>query len=477
MSNVEMASNQSSQTPVGSRYGFWCAVCASIASMFLLNWGHIAQQGIYLQRYAVLAQRIGAGLGYTYPGTPATEAFYPIWGYPLLVAIGDRLGSAPVFLAVIQGVLCLLGVAAVYGCTRIVPRYFHLAFWVPYFALCSVKWPMAVAAPLLLIAVSSLARFVDTARPGHLMAAGICLAIAANFRSEALLLLPAVAISALLAKRGAVRKRLVVATLTSGLLVVMGLSPWAIRSVAVTGSPRLSSTNGGGAAYVSLGQLPGNPWGLSFSDGEAYVYAHSRGVGDPWSPEGDRVLREAYMAAILSRPDAFLRRAAVVGLRVVLGGTYVGEYVGTLITEQDRETLSRAKQLGTAAEIRAAFRLTSRGSVLAWIKRAAFLLIQVWGRLVLLVVLVGLVPAVLRLRQKGMPTAATIAAPAVVLFTLQTVFLTYETRQMNLPYTLGLLVVFAWLAWLSEERRGAARGWWHFAQNPQLSVDSDRDAV
>ena len=52
-------------------------------------------------------------------------------------------------------------------------------------------------------------------------------------------------------------------------LSLLSLTPWALHAHRHTGHAALSSTNSGMVAYITLGQLPDNPWGVQHIDGAA----------------------------------------------------------------------------------------------------------------------------------------------------------------------------------------------------------------
>jgi hypothetical protein len=161
-----------------------------------------------------------------------------------------------------QLLLCLTALAVFYRVFALTPKGWHLALLLPFAALLSVKWPDAPAGCLLFFLWAGLYRYASAGRRGALLAAGGAAALLANFRSEYLLYPALLAAMAALPAFRAWRRRLLVAAVVLLLAMLAGLAPWSWRAHRHGGPWLLSATNGGGVAYISLGQLPGNPWGI-----------------------------------------------------------------------------------------------------------------------------------------------------------------------------------------------------------------------
>ena len=152
---------------------------------FVLNYFHQDQQGIFVGSYLVLSERIRE-FTYFYPWQEDSVATYPIWGYPVLMAVLDPLlGIQGVY--VLQYVLLLVSFWLVY-------RFFDIPGWdnpfkialfhgalVAYAMFLSVKWPMAIVSFLLLV----FGLLHQNKRYGL---ASLTLLLAIHFRFEAIIL-------------------------------------------------------------------------------------------------------------------------------------------------------------------------------------------------------------------------------------------------------------------------------------------------
>ena len=240
--------------------------------LFGLNYYHQDQQGgIFYGRYLVLSESI-RDLAYSYPGQEGVAATYPIWGYPILMAVlNPLLGIQGVY--IFQYVLLLVSFWLVY-------RYFDLPRWnipfkmalfhgalIAYAMALSVKWPMAIVAFLLLV-------FGLLHQRGRCGLASLTLLLAIHFRSEALLMW-AVYVGFLLVQstRGNIRYRELLQTRKNlyglfllGTCSLILLTSWPLYQYSQHRQLLLGTSNSGGTLYSGLGQLPNNPWNRIFAD-------------------------------------------------------------------------------------------------------------------------------------------------------------------------------------------------------------------
>jgi len=308
-----------------------------VVVVFLLNVQHQAQQGSFATGHLALAENLAAGHGYAL--SPSEPLFSPLWGYALLTALLSAPGSPVWWLWLTQLLLCLTALAVFYRVFALTPKGWHLALLLPFAALLSVKWPDAPAGCLLFFLWAGLYRYASAGRRGALLAAGCAAALLANFRSEYLLYPALLAAMAALPAFRAWRRRLLVAAVVLLLAMLAGLAPWSWRAHRHGGPWLLSATNGGGVAYISLGQLPGNPWGIRPVDDVMWQAVRENGLASPYSFAGDSLLRKKFSEAIAAHPGAFAGKVMLNVGRVALGGLYVGEYDAWTISEQRRQEI------------------------------------------------------------------------------------------------------------------------------------------
>ena len=298
--------------------------------LFGLNYFHQNQQGgVFYGRYLVLSESI-RDFAYSYPGqdSPAT---YPIWGYPILMAVLAPLGIQGVY--VFQYVLLLVSFWLVHRFFDIPGRddpvrmvLFHGAL-IAYSMFLSVKWPAAIVAFLLLV-------FGLLHQRGRYGLASLALLLAIHFRWEALLMW-VIYLAFLLVEsfRGHIRSRELLHTrknlFAASLLVICVLfllTSWPLYQYLHHGQILLGTTNSGGTLYTSLGQLPKNPWNREYADRSAIEYARSQGVGGgPWGLEGNKVLFARFLQDVSEHPLAYLAKVLWNEFQILAGGFYTVE--------------------------------------------------------------------------------------------------------------------------------------------------------
>jgi len=268
---------------------------------------------------------------------------------------------------------------------------------------------------------------------------GACL----NVRSELLLWLPAV-LAVVVAARWLTGDRVYQPTTVVAFSVtaILLLVPWSLFYRAQAGHLSLTSSSGGMVAYISLGQLPDNPWRIRHDDDEAWKVLRARGLNvDPVSDQGDRALRDAFSQAILAEPLAYLRKVAHNARSVWLGGFYVGELRvdDKLQVDVLREHLKLALGLNPNLNEIDAYRAQGVwhvGQLSLWAALAlTWQMLGVGlGSLYLLVMLVGLVGTARTWLQHPLLVllAAIITAQVVLVAALQ-----YQPRHVNVVYLAG----------------------------------------
>jgi len=188
------------------------------------------------------------------------------------------------------------------------------------------------------------------------LAAGTLFGLALYFRCE-FLYLPLFLIFLMLIAKSANRSafglpmRPAIACVTVAWILLI---PWAIHYHKQTGHFALTASQGGMVAFISLGQLPNNPWGATYDDQYAFDYFYEKGIKfSPQSDAGDRILMADFKRRVMAHPVAYLEKAVRNIPVTLVSGFYSG---GMPLTEDQRAELAelkdRAKSLtwfGTAA--------------------------------------------------------------------------------------------------------------------------------
>jgi len=261
--------------------------------------------------------RVLRGLGIeALQGKPFVKTF-PIWGYPGLVAgIGAVSRSAiDVSLPIIQLVACVVVILGLSYPWLSRWKAWQLVLWLllmaPALSFACRRLPDAIVEIALLAILLAMRQWVKTKRGVWLLVGIMSVVIAVNMRSEVLIFILAVFV-ATLALRFARRKiDLSAVTRFAGVMAVaavVGVVPWAANSQVHAGTLLLTSTNGPGWFYEGLGQLPNNPWHLRGYDSYPRRFAATKGVQDPFSLAGSRVLTPEDERLVRAHPVAYLEK-------------------------------------------------------------------------------------------------------------------------------------------------------------------------
>ena len=329
-------SAESPREPAGARPllalfdGWWWLLAVAVAPVVVyLNQDALGMQGIYPD-YVCLRHAILAGLDPAADHCPSTT--FPMWGYGWLLAVTTSrwvllLGQ------------CLLAVAAAWSFLLVLERLdvlrgrplrFAKAVLVvslPWYVSHALRWPYSEASSLLLGSIALLALAVR--RPGvpyRLVAlSGLLFGLALNFRSDYVAL--PVLLVAVVVVLG--RERVELLKRMAGWVAVAAvtLAPWMAYSARATGRPLVTSTNGGHVLYISLGQLAGNPWGITPFDGDPRMHreldAHFGRHVSSLTYASDGYLRSRFVHLVLAHPAAWLRKDARNALHTLTDGFHV----------------------------------------------------------------------------------------------------------------------------------------------------------
>lgn len=428
--------NQDGPTMFQSGWASIVPVVILAALVFGLNAGHQVQQSVADQQQQ-LAQRLVEGSGYTLDRNDvAVPQFYPMWGMSLVMAVPLTLRiDATSTLLLVQFLLSLIGVGMAVRVSGARIGLFATLLLIPWFALMSVRWADAWSAFFMVASVGALYRSFSHAGHRWTIVAGCAVGLAAQFRSD---VLAWTWLMAAISFVPGVQRSLRRPTLTVALVALLWMTPWAVRSASsgVEHAPFLGSSNVGAVAYISLGQLPGNPWNISHVDADAMALARTKGLDDPWSPTAGAYFRTAVVESVLAHPFA---AAAKVGWnigRAVVGGLYVGEFPAVMAGPSewaDQQRLLGELQFGELVA-----RTGFAGSML-W-------LVQLVIRIASVVVLAYLLWTVMdRMRpsHRSSIDLVDLALVAMVVSKLVLIgLLQYEARHMNAIY-LPLLMLYA----------------------------------
>ena len=165
---------------------------------------------------------------------------------------------------------------------------------------------------------------------------GLLFGIAANIRSEALLL--GALLGAAMVTCGLLRGKFVVSfrhTLIFGAVIFVSTLPWQLYTYKTVGEASMSATNGGASMYLGLGLLHDNPWGIEHSDEYVADIANAHGLGSPWSYESNKYFKQEFSAAIREHPGSYAKRIVHSWMQMLAQGVYMPDFRELLKNEND----------------------------------------------------------------------------------------------------------------------------------------------
>jgi hypothetical protein len=257
------------------------------------------------------------------------------------------------------------------------------------------------------IACVLLARALGTGNRWLGLAAGGVAGLALYFRSEFLYFPLFVVLCIGLARRvprlrDTARRMALAPGVICAAAAWVALIPWAIHYHRETGRYSLTASQRGIVAFISLAQLPNNPWGAVYLDEYAYDYLKERGVGAvAVSDSGDRVLYEEFKRRVREHPGAFAKKMIWNGIRTAVSGFYNGEIP---LTVAENEQLGRLRERIKARAVPSLAAATGTGDAAAAeaIPSRVYVAFAYWsaakaiGALFVLVSIVGLLVMVVR---------------------------------------------------------------------------------
>ncbi len=317
---------------------YWIWLSVYVFAIFILNINHINQQGVYENFFRQISENVLSGAGYTCGEFDYKPTFYPLWGYTGILIIDTFFGSSNFFVYLIQFGLCLFSIFIFYKLFEIKPKFLHFPFLLPFIALCSVKWPDAIVGCLLIGFAYFYKKHIFGDRYKNLLIAGAMLGIIANFRSEYIYLPIVLLALSFLPFAKNFKKKNIITSVGIFAIAVACLLPWSFRSYILTGEQRLSASNGWAVMYISLGQLPGNPWHIAPYDKWAFDLTTAN-KKHPYTPEGDKLLKSEFTKLVKEQPLAFAEKFGLNSLRFFTGGVYTGEFANIILDESKRYEL------------------------------------------------------------------------------------------------------------------------------------------
>jgi hypothetical protein len=245
-----------------------------------------------------------------FAGGPRPEVVtYPMWGLAIVLWL---IPSVSIVMTIQVAFGCVAAAALFMLIRREWPaRGRELAFLfitaVPWFFILIQPYPQGFAGAFIVLAIVYAEKSIRCESMINSIISGVCFGLAQNFRSE-LLLLPWFSLCVLLILGRRRSYRFLKPMFCAAIVALIIQIPWCLFYYQQTGRPKLAESTGWAAAYGALGQLPGNPWKIEFSDGFLSEVIKKEGYSFDWTsdPAGE-VFRAKFVTAIREHPGALVR--------------------------------------------------------------------------------------------------------------------------------------------------------------------------
>lgn len=444
--------------------GLLCLVVAIVIAW--VNRGHQVQAGTY---HMYLKQAL-----FFRGELPPPLLTYPIWGYPLVLAV---LPAREVTSIALQIVVAVAAMLLLYWSTapylrRRAPLAVLTVLALPWWTLASVKLADIWATSIGVMALLALAEALRTRKLGWSVASGLLFGISMNFRTDFLLFLIPLPLGILLFAPTMLRGRVKLLAVPIALGVLL-LVPWGIYRVHRGYSFGITSTNAGMVLYNSLG-FQGNRWGIVADD-----FLRQKEVGaalgpgvDAGSAAGSRYLMHQALEKIAADPLEFGRKIAAHFLSILKFGFY-GIEVEPLLNGREAVRYGVLKEqikvlagsMSNQADVRAYkaaglwdpnFSLRSINAK-EWTLLILPLAMEAFSLAFLLVLLGAVVWIIVFQRSMLREPLFLLSLLAVLYVWALLCLLQYEQRQANVFYPLGLPLVLLMVDRLVPFRKGTKR--------------------
>lgn len=331
-------------------------VLAMFVPMIWLNY-HDQSSLILDEKYFWFRDLIGHGFAPPADASLTEWPTFPIWGYGFVLLFS----SHRLVLILLQA---LLATAAVWAVVRTLAQeqvmspigrgllVFLVALSLPWYAQQTAVWPYSIAISLWTLALVQLVRGSDPQRRWIIIHSAVLAGMALNIRSDFWLLPIPLAIAWALLDGPRVR-RAMWAGAWVGIILAM-LVPWMLYTRWACGHAVPTSTNSGHVAFVGLGNLPDNRWGITTSDFDPVMHRLlEEKFGYPaysMNYASDAFLKKKFVELITNNPAEYTRKCIHAARRVLLDGSYFGMFWRTSDDDPMRipEYLNHASQLRRA---------------------------------------------------------------------------------------------------------------------------------
>jgi len=268
---------------------------------------------------------------------------YPMWIYGWLFTLTED----PIIIVLLQMVLAVSTIC-IFIYTVLANKLtdsktvnifsFILLISIPWYALHSIIGPYSVASSLLVLLCIFSARLIQENGKNNLyfFLCWFCLVLLNNTRSEYLFFW--LGLILFLSLFRFLNLSLFFRLFTIFIAAMLFIIPWGLYSKNIDNHWHVTAGGGYQALIRSLGQLPNNDWGISFTDDEPQIFDSIKSYyGEnvhPFSYKAAIPLRAKFLSLVYENPYEWTKKILWTGFKVITGGAFEGD-----IYESNREEL------------------------------------------------------------------------------------------------------------------------------------------
>lgn len=241
-------------------------------------------------------------------------ASFPMWGYSLLMRL---LGSVTAVVVLQSGLGAFATAALMVRLNCLVPHLKKVTTTLfllssPWLSFMAYAYQMPISSAFMILFLLAMEVAITSGRMRWGVAAGVLCGLGQNFRSELLLLPVGVFFGvAVLRWMHQLECRSMKPLALCALVAVALQIPWSLNCLVNEGRFSLSESNLGHVAYLGLGQLPSNPWGIVPKDAFAQETVDQGGlVCDSLSFQGGDFLKCKFVESIKRYPVSYAKSVA-----------------------------------------------------------------------------------------------------------------------------------------------------------------------
>lgn len=288
-------------------YAFYIVLVAICA---WLNWNNEIM-GSILSYYFDFSRFFQSGLSSEYIFVKNNPTF-PMWGYGLILLILKHK-----FVIVFLQLLLMLFVVYEWD------KYMHVITGekvvfrkIVLLGVCFVffnvpLWPYSIGCNAILLAILCLFKAHKSYKLKYILLSAILFGIALNFRSDYFYFAMVLPILILGFKWFWQTSIPYLIPFFYYPIIFILMLPWLIHTNNMTGHYSFTSTNAGHVMFVSLGQLPSNPWGITPLDSDKKmkeIVLDELGNENTLSAEANIILKDAFIKEVKTHPGAYLKK-------------------------------------------------------------------------------------------------------------------------------------------------------------------------